>query len=228
MTCKKIGLFFVGSVILFGTAVSFAEDVKLVYPADAAAAELDDSTASKRIEPPVRENSEQDVVTPLGQVREILSSLKEIEAKQSALARDVGSLKTLDLSNVFPLLEKTEAEQKEILSSVETVATTSRGLVAKIDQLQKTTENLRATVEGVQKTAASVEAIRTSRWTDWAVVVILALIVCQLVWKFGAGILARVAERRRAYILAEAEKLLQRTEKAAETPAPAPVQGANG
>ena len=227
MTCKKIGLFFVGSVILLGTAVSFGEDVKLVYPADAAAAELDDSTASKRIEPPVRENSEQDVVTPLGQVREILSSLKEIEAKQSALARDVGSLKTLDLSNVFPLLEKTETEQKEILSSVETVATTSRGLVAKIDQLQKTTENLRATVEGVQKTAASVEAIRTSRWTDWAVVAILALIVCQLVWKFGAGILARVAERRRAYILAEAEKLLQRTEKA-ETPAPAPVQGANG
>lgn len=228
MTCKKIGLFFVGSVILFGTAVSNAEDVKLVYPADAAAAELDDSTASKRIEPPVRENSEQDVVTPLGQVREILSSLKEIEAKQAALVRDVGSLKTLDLSNVFPLLEKTEAEQKEILSSVETVASSTRGLIAKIDQLQKTTENLRATVEGVQKTAASVEAIRTSRWTDWAVVAILALIVCQLVWKFGAGILARVAERRRAYILAEAEKLLQRTEKAAETPAPAPVQGANG
>lgn len=228
MKFEKIGLFFVGSVILFGTAASFAEDVKLVYPADAAAAELDDSTASKRIEPPVRENSEQDVVTPLGQVREILSSLKEIEAKQSALARDVGSLKTLDLSNVFPLLEKTETEQKEILSSVETVATTSRGLVAKIDQLQKTTENLRATVEGVQKTAASVEAIRTSRWTDWAVVAILALIVCQLVWKFGAGILARVAERRRAYILAEAEKLLQRTEKTAETPASAPVQGANG
>lgn len=228
MTFQKIGLFFVGSAVLFGTAVSNAEDVKLVYPADAAAAELDDSTASKRIEPPVRENSEQDVVTPLGQVREILSSLKEIEANQSALARDVGSLKTLDLSNVFPLLEKTETEQKEILSSVETVMASTRGLVSKIDQLQKTTENLRATVEGVQKTAASVEAIRTSRWTDWAVVAILALIVCQLVWKFGAGILARVAERRRAYILAEAEKLLQRTEKAAETPAPAPVQGANG
>lgn len=228
MTFQKIGLFFVGSAVLFGTAVSFAEDVKLVYPTDAAAAELDDSTASKRIEPPVRENSEQDVVTPLGQVREILTTLNEIEAKQAVLARDVGSLKTLDLSNVFPLLEKTEAEQKEILSSVETIASSTRGLVAKIDQLQKTTENLRATVEGVQKTAASVEAIRTSRWTDWAVVAILALIVCQLVWKFGAGILARVAERRRAYILAEAEKLLQRTEKAAETPASAPVQGANG
>lgn len=228
MKFEKIGLFFVSSAVLFGTAVSNAEDVKLVYPADAAAAELDDSTASKRIEPPVRENSEQDVVTPLGQVREILSSLKEIEANQSALARDVGSLKTLDLSNVFPLLEKTEAEQKEILSSVETVMASTRGLVSKIDQLQKTTENLRATVEGVQKTAASVEAIRTSRWTDWAVVAILALIVCQLVWKFGAGILTRVAERRRAYILAEAEKLLQRTEKAAETPAPAPAQGANG
>lgn len=211
MTFKKIGLFFVGSAVLFGTAVSNAEDVKLVYPADAAAAELDDSTASKRIEPPVRENSEQDVVTPLGQVREILSSLKEIEAKQSALARDVGSLKTMDLSNAFPLLEKMEAEQKETLSSIETVVTTSRGLDAKIDQLQKT-----------------MERTRTSRWRDWAVVAILALIVCQLVWKFGAGILARVAERRRAYILAEAEKLLQRTEKAVETPASAPVQGANG
>lgn len=214
MTCKKIGLFFVGSVILFGTAVSNAEDVKLVYPADAAAAELDDSTASKRIEPPVRENSEQDVVTPLGQVQNVLNQLNGIEATVTQLSRDVSTLKGLDLSGVLPVVEKTAQEQQQTLSKLVEL----RGMVA----------DLRATVDKAEKATANVKAIQENKLTIFLLVAILTLLICQVIWKFGAGILARVAERRRAYILAEAEKLLQRKETPAETPASAPVQGANG
>ena len=58
-------------------AATFADDgeVRLIYPTDAAAAELDSSRPEKRIEPPVRELSEQDVLTPLGQVRAVMTSL---------------------------------------------------------------------------------------------------------------------------------------------------------
>lgn len=182
-----------------------AEEVKLIYPTDAAAAELDNSRPEKRIEPPVREEAEIDVVTPLGQVKSVLDSLETIEASQTALARDIANLRTLDLSNAFPLIEKTAEGQKEVLS--------------RIDQIQKTTENLRASIEAAQKTAESVERIRTSRWTDFAVLAILVLLLCQIAWKFGAGIWKKLAERRRAYIVAEAERLQRQYAQAAGVPA---------
>ena len=53
--------------------------------------------------------------------------------------------------------------------------------------------------EAVQKTAASVERIRTSRWTDAAVVAILALVLIQLVWKVGAIVVDGVKRRAAQY-----------------------------
>ena len=66
-----------------------AEEVKLIYPTDAAAAELDNSRPEKRIEPPVREESEIDVVTPLGQVKSVLDSagLAKFDRGKSGRAR---------------------------------------------------------------------------------------------------------------------------------------------
>lgn len=207
-------------------APAFAEDVKLVYPTDAAAIELDNSTPAKRIEPPVREESEQDVVTPLGQVREVLAILNEIETGQADLNRNIATLKSLDFTNLFPLVEKTANETKEIASTVDSVSLSVKSVAAKIDALQKTTENLRATVESVQKTAASVEAIRTSRWTDYVVIAILALILIQLVCKVGAiivdkikGRAAKWQEMAAAYELAK-QQLAAAKAQTASSPAP--------
>ena len=186
-----------------------AEEVKLIYPTDAAAAELDNSRPEKRIEPPVREESEIDVVTPLGQVKSVLDSLETIEASQAALARDLANLRTLDLSNAFPLIEKTAEGQKEVLS--------------KIDQIQKTTENLRASIEAAEKTTANVKAIQENKLTIFLLVAILVLLLCQIAWKFGAGIWKKLAERRRAYIVAEAERLQRQYAQAAAGAPAAPA-----
>ena len=165
------------------TAPAGAEDVKLVYPSDAAAIELDNSTPAKRIEPPVREESEQDVVTPLGQIRAVLASLQAIEENQEDVARDVAALKKLDVSNLFPVVEKSVEGQKALAQTVDGVALSVKNAAAKIDALQQTVADLRATVESVEKTAASIERIRTSRWTDYCVIAILALVLIQLIWR---------------------------------------------
>ncbi|MGN1063780.1 MAG: hypothetical protein ACI4QC_00065 [Thermoguttaceae bacterium] len=192
------------------TAPAGAEDVKLVYPSDAAAIELDNSTPAKRIEPPVREESEQDVVTPLGQIRAVLASLQAIEENQEEVARDVAALKKLDVSNLFPVVEKSAEDQKALAQTVDGVALSVKNAAAKIDALQQTVADLRATVESVEKTAASVERIRTSRWTDYCVIAILALVLIQLIWRavaaIGGGVKARAQkwqEMAAAYELAK-------------------------
>lgn len=177
------------------TAPAGAEDVKLVYPSDAAAIELDNSTPAKRIEPPVREDSEQDVVTPLGQIRAVLASLQAIEENQEEVARDVAALKKLDVSNLFPVVEKSVEGQKALAQTVDGVALSVKNAAAKIDALQQTVADLRATVESVEKTAASVERIRTSRWTDYCVIAILALVLIQLIWRAVSAVSGGVKAR---------------------------------
>ena len=183
---KSVFCFVLAAVI---AAPAFADDesVQLIYPMAAADTELDNSTPAKRITPPVREDAEYDPVTPIGQIRGIVETLNKLETQSDALVETVGKLQ-IDDKGILPILERSTRSQDAIGSNVETILESSKGIAAKIDALQKTTADLRATVEAVQKTAASVEKIRTSRWTDYAVGVILLLVIIQLVWRACSSI----------------------------------------
>ena len=189
------------------------EEVKVVYPSSATEiAGVDSSTVSKRAEPPVREESEFDPVTPIGQIRAVRDSLtrteETLEEIRTALKKDDEGL----LSSLFPLAKKSADDGAATKSNVETLLKTTDGIGAKLDTLAQTTENLRATVEAAQKTAASIEKIRTSRWTDFAVFAILALVAIQLLAKVGsviAGVVQSSRERLEARIYEKAEQLVQ-------------------
>lgn len=209
------------------------ETTKLVYPAPAAEIELDNSTPAKRITPPIREESELDPVTPIGQIRAVKDSLDRLEAAQEDIRAELRkSARTLSddegflsrFNSIFPLLEKNAENGEETKKNVGTLLKASDGIGAKIDALAKTTENLRATVEAAQKTAASVERIRTSRWTDFAVIAILALVLLQLVGKVGAFIVTRIsatrsrlAELSEAYAIAKKELEKKQTKESKVT-----------
>lgn len=210
---KKINFL---SIVLFAIAATTGygqEEVKVVYPSSATEiAGVDSSTVSKRAEPPVREASEFDPVTPIGQIRAVRDSLtrteEALEEIRTALKKDDEGL----LSSLFPLAKKSADDGAATKSNVETLLKTTDGIGAKLDALAQTTENLRATVEAAQKTAASIEKIRTSRWTDFAVFAILALVTIQLLAKVGsviAGVVQSSRERLEARIYEKAEQLVQ-------------------
>ena len=204
------------SIFLFAIAATTSygqEEVKVVYPSSATEiAGVDSSTVSKRAEPPVREESEFDPVTPIGQIRAVRDSLtrteEALEEIRTALKKDDEGL----ISSLFPLAKKSADDGAATKSNVETLLKTTDGIGAKLDALAQTTENLRATVEAAQKTAASIEKIRTSRWTDFAVFAILALVAIQLLAKVGsviAGVVQSSRERLEARIYEKAEQLVQ-------------------
>ena len=210
---KKINFL---SIVLFAIAATTGygqEEVKVVYPSSATEiAGVDSSTVSKRAEPPVREESEFDPVTPIGQIRAVRDSLtrteETLEEIRTALKKDDEGL----LSSLFPLAKKSADDGAATKSNVETLLKTTDGIGAKLAALAQTTENLRATVEAAQKTAASIEKIRTSRWTDFAVFAILALVAIQLLAKVGsviAGVVQSSRERLEARIYEKAEQLVQ-------------------
>ena len=208
-----------GALTAIIPATTNADDqtTTLVYPAPAAEVELDNSTPAKRATPPVREETEFDPVTPLGQIRAVKDSLERLEAAQEEIQAELRkSARTLSddegflsrFNSLFPLIERTANDGEAIKTDVDALMKTTDGIGAKIDALAKTTENLRATVEAAQKTVESVEKIRTSRWTDYAVVAILALVLLQLLGKAGAvAVKAFQASRERldarVYELAE-------------------------
>lgn len=216
--------------ILFAAFIAFAitpyvfgdeGEVKLIYPTDAASAELDSSRPERRVEPPVREESEIDPVTPLGQIREVLKSLKAIEENQEEVQKDVAALKKLDVSNLFPVVEKSVEGQKGIAETVNSVTLLVKNVGAKIDALQKTTENIGAKVEVIQKTAAvaSVVANRSVRWTDFVICAICFLFLIQLIWKAWSAVSAKVKARAQAAQDKAVEKAilyLQSKQKTAE------------
>jgi|LSQX01.1.fsa_nt_gb hypothetical protein len=162
------------------------QDVKVVYPTTATdVAELDSSTPAKRAEPPVRETNEFDPTTPIGQIRRVLETLDKLEADNATLQARLQGLEKLDA--LIPLLEKDSQRAEALTANVENLLQSSRLMGGKIDDLKQTTENLRATVEAVQKTAASIESIRQSRWTDYAVLAILAIVLIQLSYRVIVG-----------------------------------------
>ncbi len=240
MTFKKTVLI-LGVCSLIPSFAFAADDDKtttLVYPAPAAEIELDNSTPAKRATPPVREESEFDPVTPLGQIRAVKDSLDRQEAAIEELKSEVKKgARTLSddegflsrFNSLFPLIERTATDGEETKANVETLAKTTDGIAAKLDALQKTTENLKATVEAAQKTAASIEKIRTSRWTDFAVIAILAVVVLQLggrIVSFFVGIYKTSRERLEAEIYERAQAIVNAKTKTTSATTPATTEKA--
>lgn len=177
----------------FAGAPAFAGDepTMLVYPTAAAQTELDNSTPAKRITPPVREDTEYDPVTPIGQINGIVTTLNALTAgqeaikeNQSSLAEVIGKLQLGENKDLLPLLERGAKEQSEIAAKLDKLA----------DVPQMITD-LRASVESVEKTTANIKAIRQSRWTDFCVVAILTILLLQLVWYVVSTILKFIQQR---------------------------------
>jgi len=177
----------------FAAAPAFAGDepTMLVYPTAAAQTELDNSTPAKRITPPVREDTEYDPVTPIGQINGIITTLnalasgqESIKESQNTLAEIIGKLQLGENKDLLPLLERGAKEQSEIAAKLDKLA----------DVPQMITD-LRASVESVEKTTANIKAIRQSRWTDFCVVAILTILLLQLVWYVVSTVLKFVQQR---------------------------------
>ena len=193
---KKIFL----ALALIAAAPAFGQETnstKLVYPVAAANSELDNSTPMKRVEPPTREENEIDPVSPIGQIQLVRDSLARLEKVQEEMRLELGR----DDDALFSRLRDATREQFDSLfqknsDDVAALMKTTSGIAAKLDALQQTTENLRATVEAAQKTAESIERIRTSKWTDYAVLAILALVLIQLLCRFATFFVNRVKTTR--------------------------------
>lgn len=185
------------ATILLASPLAVGEEppevVRLVYPMSAAEeATLDGTTPANRITPPVKEEVEVDPVTPLGQIRAVLSSLARLEEAQADLKErikgiDSNALSELpskkDFAGILPLLEQSATKTNEIETDVESLVQSNKLIGGRIEDIAKTTADLRATVESAQQTIASIERIRTSRWTDYAVIAILALLLLNLITK---------------------------------------------
>lgn len=227
---KSTKIFACAIACAFCAQAALAEDVRLVYPTDAAAAELDSSTPAKRVEPPAREESEIDVVTPLGQIRAVLAALEDVKATEEQQARDIAALKNADFGSLFPIVEKSAEQQKQLLAQVDGFATALREQSGKIDSLAKMIEDLRATAEATQKTVESGERITENGKTIIAdsykilAIITFALVCVYIVWRFGATILQKAAERRDAYITKRAEEIAER-QRAQAAAAAANTQG---
>lgn len=210
------------------TAPASAEDVKLVYPSDAAAIELDNSTPAKRIEPPVREDSEQDVVTPLGQIRDVLNSLDSIEAATESIKKD---MKTFDLSGIFPLLEKTNKGQEALTANVTELMSVVKAFDGRISAIEKATENIKEAVEKGNEFMANAKDVASTgeravdKATRLAIFITCAIVAFFFLWKFGAtitGFFKTLSARRDAYLLAQAEEIVRKQQaSAAAAPTPA-------
>ena len=205
---RVISILFLSTI--FAAPCFGEEPTMLIYPTAAADTELDNSTPAKRITPPVREDGEYDPITPIGQIRGIVETLNTLETQQSALLDTVGKLQLGENKDLLPLIERGAKQGDAIGANVTAIA-------AKIDAIAQTTADLRASIESVQKTAASIERIRTSRWTDAAVLVILALVLIQIACKLISAIVGwarsraeRWSELAQAYELAKQQIAEQR------------------
>lgn len=196
---KRAVVFVLLSAFFAASAYCDDETTTLIYPMKAAETELDDSTPAKRATPPVRESEEYDPVTPIGQIRGVLEDLQTVKTQNAAIVDALSRIQTTDNKELLGLLERAGKDREKIETNVDAILSSSQSIVSKIDALQKTTADLRASLEAVQKTAASVERIRTSRWTDYAVGAILALVLIQLVWKVGSVVVDGIKRRAAQY-----------------------------
>lgn len=212
------------ALILFcgASVVAAGEDheIKLIYPAQAADSEtLDSSTPTKRVVPPVFEETEIDPVTPLGQIRGVLNSLAGVESAQSKIMEDVASLRrqlasapkasdvSTALERVFPpnfdvrnLASKNDFES--IRAALINVSQERTTIIEAIDKLAK---------------AQAKNAVK-SKLFDVGVAVILILVLMQVVARVGVKAIEawRAAIRRRNEEIMKAALETVEAERAAQ------------
>ena len=121
------------------------------------------------------------------------------------------------------------AKADEIETDVNELLKSNKLIGGRIEELAKATSDLRATVEAAQKTATSVERIRTSRWTDYAIIAILALMTLNIVVKTfafvgsRAKIFLRVWERVKKELREGSGDEIVRKQQASAAAAPTPA-----
>lgn len=212
------------ALILFcgASVVAAGEDheIKLIYPAQAADSEtLDSSAPTKRVVPPVFEETEIDPVTPLGQIRGVLNSLAGVESAQSKIMEDVASLRrqlasapkasdvSTALERVFPpnfdvrnLASKNDFES--IRAALINVSQERTTIIEAIDKLAK---------------AQAKNAVK-SKLFDVGVAVILILVLMQVVARVGVKAIEawRAAIRRRNEEIMKAALETVEAERAAQ------------
>ena len=225
---KRFILLLFTLAIVSGTAYAAEKEVKLVYPTDAASIELDNSTPAKRIEPPIREESEQDVVTPLGQIRDVINSLDSIEAATKSIKQE---MKTFDLSGIFPLLEKTNKGQEALTANVAELMSVVKAFDGRISAIEKATENIKEAVKKGNEFMANAKDVASTgeraidKATRLAIFITCAIVAFFFLWKFGAtitGFFKTLSACRDAYLLAQAEEIVRKQQaSAAAAPTPA-------
>ena len=197
--------------MVLATVSAYAEDsqpeVKLVYPSSAAfAGSLDSSTPAKRATPPVKEETEIDPVTPIGQIRNVVNSLEAIEGKQADLMKairennravDLSSVANKkDVQSIFDELANAASERASIAEGVQAAVNVGTAIEEKVDALSKS------------------EPPKRSRFIDGCVVLIVFLVLIQLLSKGVSAVVETYRERAkereeaiaaRAYARAEAE-----------------------
>lgn len=162
------------------------QEVTVVYPTQATeAVELDSSTPAKRVEPPTREDSEIDPVTPLGQIRAVLESLTRLETSQKSLEAQIK--KTPQGDNLAQ-----KADVTSIMTALTTGSEERAGLGERLDKLRETTENLRKTMEAIAEASESIEKLHDSKWSNYALIAILALMILQVVAKGGSFVYGNI------------------------------------
>lgn len=193
------------ALLLFcgASVVAAGEDheIKLVYPAQAADSEtLDSSAPTKRVVPPVFEETEIDPVTPLGQIRGVLKSLAGVESAQAKIVEDIASLRK-QLASAPKATDVSSALEKVFPPNFDV-----RKLASKNDF-----ESIRAALINVsQERTTIIEAINNlakaqaknavkSKLFDVGVAVILILVLMQVVARVGGKAIEawRAAIRRR-------------------------------
>ena len=169
------------SIVLFAIAATTSygqEEVKVVYPSSATEiAGVDSSTVSKRAEPPVREESEFDPVTPIGQIRAVRDSLtrteETLEEIRTALKKDDEGL----LSSLFPLAKKSADDGAATKSNVKrptvsaqnsTRSLRRRRTCARLSKLhRRQPRRLRKSGRRVGPTSPYSQFLRSSRSSCW-------------------------------------------------------------
>lgn len=184
----------------FAAAPAFAGDepTMLVYPTAAAQTELDNSTPAKRITPPVREDTEYDPVTPIGQINGIITTLNTLTAGQEAikenqntLAEIVGKLQLGENKDLFPLLERGAKEQSEIAAKLDKLADVPQMIRDLNSAIDKSSDK----IDKLEKITANVRAINENRAVLYLLIAILALLLSQLVWYVVSMVLKFIQQR---------------------------------
>lgn len=212
---KKIAL-----TVIFGAAAWLAalnvanaesENVKLIYPIGA----TQTTTVEKggRAAPPVDEDAEVDVETPLGQVQSVLDALRRVERNQEELTEDVGKL--WDAQKTTPdrtdeVLAKVDAlripdltglatstEVGGVLDQIAGIKTALDETVARAAALEEEAKAWRESLDNATAAIERLTTIKESKATTWLCWCVLGIVTLGLFVKAFKAIADKFAEMRR-------------------------------